>query len=68
MVGRGAQVAEGVRGPEQLMAHAVDQITTEHRHALVGVGHTWLLGSAAESPLGRKQDFGNLTAAVVWRF
>jgi outer membrane scaffolding protein for murein synthesis (MipA/OmpV family) len=36
--------------------------------ALVGVGHTWLLGSAADSPLARKQDFGNLTAAVVWRF
>jgi outer membrane scaffolding protein for murein synthesis (MipA/OmpV family) len=36
--------------------------------ALVGVGHTRLLGSAAKSPLARKREFSNLTAAVVWRF
>ena len=36
--------------------------------ASVGVGHTRLLGSAADSPLTRKREFGTASGAVVWRF
>lgn len=36
--------------------------------ASLGVGHTRLLGSAAESPLTRKREFSTASGAVVWRF
>lgn len=36
--------------------------------ASVGVGHTRLLGPAADSPLTRKREFGTASGAVVWRF
>lgn len=36
--------------------------------ASLGVGHTRLLGSAADSPLTRKREFSTASGAVVWRF
>ncbi|MFM8767280.1 MAG: MipA/OmpV family protein [Rubrivivax sp.] len=34
----------------------------------LGVGHTLLLGSAADSPLTRQREFSTASGAVVWRF
>ena len=36
--------------------------------ASLGVGHTRLLGSAADSPLTRQREFNTASGAVVWRF
>lgn len=36
--------------------------------ASLGVGHTRLLGSAADSPLTRQRDFSSAAGALVWRF
>jgi len=36
--------------------------------ASLGVGHTRLLGSAADSPLTRQKEFSTASGALVWRF
>ncbi|MGI9154511.1 MAG: MipA/OmpV family protein, partial [Rubrivivax sp.] len=36
--------------------------------ASLGVGHTRLLGSAADSPLTRQREFSTASGALVWRF
>ena len=36
--------------------------------ASLGVGHTRLLGSAADSPLTLRREFSTASGAVVWRF
>lgn len=36
--------------------------------ASLGVGHTLLLGSAADSPLTRQREFSTASGALAWRF
>ena len=68
----GLPTFEATTGPRDLQLSAVWRTEFEAWGqpfgASLGVGHSRLLGPAADSPLTRRRDVSTASGAVVWRF